>query len=107
MFKKALAIFILPFVFLLTPSDAGFANPAAQRPTSNAERPMLNSRQSQNGATGVLQKMIVESGTATMELDLNRLNAISVAPQKQEQMRFDLRSEEHTSELQSLTNLVC
>ena len=90
MFKKALAIFILPFVFLLTPSDAGFANPAAQRPTSNAERPMLNSRQSQNGATGVLQKMIVESGTATMELDLNRLNAISVAPQKQEQMRFDL-----------------
>ncbi len=90
MFKKALAIFILPFVFLLTPSDAGFANPAAQRPTSNAERPMLNSRQSQNGATGVLQKMIVESGTATMELDLNRLNGISVAPQKQEQMRFDL-----------------
>src|SRR5207244_7277783 len=53
-------------------------------------RPMLNSRQSQNGATGVIQKMIVESGTATMELDLNRLNAISVAPQKQEQMRFDL-----------------
>src|SRR5437660_8821087 len=51
---------------------------------------MLNSRQSQNGATGVLQKMIVESGTATMELDLNRLNAISVAPQKQEQVRFDL-----------------
>src|SRR5436305_9081364 len=90
MFKKALAIFILPFVFLLTPSDAGFANPAAQRPTSNAERPMLNSRQSQNGATGVLQMMIVESGTATMELDLNRLNAISVPPQKQEQMRFDL-----------------
>src|SRR5438309_4749956 len=90
MFKKALARFILPFVFLLTPSDAGFPNPAAQRPTSNAERPMLNSRQSQNGATGVLQKMIVESGTATMELDLNRLNAISVAPQKQEQMRFDL-----------------
>src|SRR5437867_6851213 len=90
MFKKALAIFILPFVFLLTPSDAGFANPAAQRPTSNAERPMLNSRQSQNGATGVLQKMIVGSGTATMELDLNRLHGISVAPQKQEQMRFDL-----------------
>src|SRR5207244_9814052 len=53
-------------------------------------RPMLNSRQSQNGATGVLQKMSVQSVTATMELDLNRLNASSVAPQKQEQMRFDL-----------------
>ena len=97
MFKKALAIFILPFVSLLTLSDAGLANPAAQRPTSNAERPTpinreqaLNSGQSQNGATGVLQRMIVESGTATMELDLNRLNGISVAPQKQEQMRFDL-----------------
>src|SRR5439155_23532742 len=97
MFKKALTIFILLFVFLLTPFDTGFANPAAQRPTSNAERPTpinreraLNSDQSQNWATGVLQKMIVESGTATMELDLNRLNGISVAPQKQEQMRFDL-----------------
>src|SRR5437868_4061056 len=39
MFKKALTIFILLFVFLLTPFDTGFANPAAQRPTSNAERP--------------------------------------------------------------------
>src|SRR5205807_5088716 len=90
MFKKALAIFILPFVFLLTPSDAGFANPAAQRPTSNAERPMLNSRQSQNGATGVLQKMIVESGTATMELDLNRLNGITSMAPKFEAWRFDV-----------------
>src|SRR6266513_2110813 len=97
MFKKALAIFILPFVFLLTPSDTGFANSAVQRPTSNAERPTpinreqaLDTGQSQNEATGTLQKMIVESGTATMELDLNRLNGISIATQKQEQMRFDL-----------------
>ncbi len=95
MFKKALAIFILPFVFLLTPSDTGFANSAVQRPTSNAERPTpinreqaLDTGQSQNEATGTLQKMIVESGTATMELDLNRLNGISIATQKQEQMRF-------------------
>jgi hypothetical protein len=80
MFNKALATFILPFVVLLTPSNTGFANPAAQRRTSNAQRPMFSSGQSQNGATGVLQKMIVESGTATMELDLNRLNGISSAP---------------------------
>ena len=81
MFKKALTTFILPFVVLLTPSDAGFANPAG------------HSGQSQNGATGVLQKMIGESGTVTMKLDLNRLNGISVAPQKQEQLRFDIAAD--------------
>ena len=97
MFKKALAIFILPFVSLLTPSDTGFASPAGQRPTSNAQRPTLinreqalNSGESQNGATGVLQKMIVESGTATMELDLNRLNGITSMAPKFEALRFDV-----------------
>src|SRR5437773_6845792 len=97
MFKKALAIFILPFVFLLIPSDTGFANPVAQRPTSNIQRPTpinreqaVNSGQSQNGATGVLQKMIVESGTATMELDLNRLNGITSMAPKFEALRFDV-----------------
>jgi hypothetical protein len=78
MFKKALTTFILPFVVLLTPSDAGFANPAG------------HSGQSQNGATGVLQKMIVESGTATMELDLNRLNGITSMAPKFEALRFDV-----------------
>jgi len=90
MFKKALTAFILPFVVLLSLSDAGFANPAAQRSTSNAQRPMLNSGQSQNGATGVLQKMIVESGTATMELDLNRLSGITSTTPKFEALRFDV-----------------
>ena len=90
MFKKALTAFILPFVVLLSLSDAGFANPAAQRSTSNAQRPTLNSGQSQNGATGVLQKMIVESGTATMELDLNRLSGITSTTPKFEALRFDV-----------------
>src|SRR5690349_22450754 len=93
MFKKALTTFILPFVVLLTPSDAGFANPAVQRSTPNAQRSTLNSGQSQNGATGVLQKMIVESGTATMELDLTRLNGINIAPQEQEQVGFDIAAD--------------
>ena len=83
MLKKALTTLILPFVVLLTPSDAGSANPVAQRPT-------LNSGQSQNAATGVLQKMIVESGTATMELDLNRLNGITSMAPKFEALRFDI-----------------
>ena len=81
MLKKALTAFILPFLFLLSSSDAGSANPVAQKQTI-PDNP--------NEATGILQKMIVESGTATMKLDLNRLNGISVAPQKQEQMRFDI-----------------
>src|SRR5436305_144708 len=100
MFKKALAIFILPFVFLLTPSDTGFANPVAQRSTFNVQRPTpinreraLNSGQSQNGTTGVLQKMIVESGTATMELDLNRLNGITSMAPKFEALRFDVTAD--------------
>ena len=84
MLKKALTAFILPFLFLLSPSDAGFANPGAQKQKS-PDNP--------NEATGILQKMIMETGTATMKLDLNRLNGISVAPQKQEQMRFDLAAE--------------
>jgi hypothetical protein len=74
MLKKTLIAFILPLVVLLSRFDPSSANPIAQRPTSNAQRPTLNSHQSQNGVTGVLQRMIVESGTATMELVLNRLN---------------------------------
>jgi hypothetical protein len=90
MVNKALNAFILPFVVLLSLSDAGFANPAAQRSTSNAQRPTPNSGQSQNGATGVLQKMIVESGTATMKLDLNRLSGITSRTPKFEALRFDV-----------------
>ncbi len=90
MLKKALTAFILPFVVLVSPCNASSANPVAQRSTSNASRPMPNSGQSQNGATGVLQKMIVESGTATMELDLNRLNGITSMPPKFEAWRFDV-----------------
>src|SRR6266478_362948 len=90
MFKKALTAFILPFVVLLSLSDAGFANPAAQRWTSNVQRPAPNSAQSQNGATGVLQKMIVESGTATMKLDFKRLNGITSMAPKFEAWRFDV-----------------
>ena len=81
MLKKALTAFILPFLFLLSSSDAGSANPVAQ---------MQKIPDNPNETTGILQKMIAETGTATMKLDLNRLNGISVAPQKQEEMRFDI-----------------
>ncbi len=38
--------------------------------------------------SGTLQKMIVESGSVTMDLDLNRLNGISSAPQKPVTLQF-------------------
>ena len=84
MLKKALTAFILPFLFLLSSSDAGSANPVAQ---------MQRSPDNPNETTGILQKMIAETGTATMKLDLNRLNGISVAPQKQEEMRFNIAAD--------------
>ena len=78
MLEKALTAFILPLLFLLGPSEAKSANPLAQK------------NPDQHEATGLLQKMIVESGTATMEVDFNRLNGISTAPQKLEEVRFDI-----------------
>ena len=89
MLNKSLTAFILPFV-LLSPCNASSANPVAQHSTSNAPARCFDSGQSQNGATGVLQKMIVESGTATMELNLNRLNGITSMAQKFEALRFDV-----------------
>ena len=90
MFKKALTAFILPFLFLLSSPNSGSANPIAEK-QKIPENP--------NEATGILQKMIVENGTATMKLDLNRLNGISVAPQKQEELRFDIAADSFFSVL--------
>jgi hypothetical protein len=72
MFKKALtAAFVFPFILVGT-FDAGSASPAA----SKHQTP-----DNQNEASGILQKMIVESGTVVMALDLNRLNGMtSMAP---------------------------
>jgi hypothetical protein len=90
MFKKALTAFILPFLFLLSSPNSGSANPIAEK-QKIPENP--------NEATGILQKMIVENGAATMKLDINRLNGISVAPQKQEELRFDIAADSFFSVL--------
>src|SRR5262245_60003624 len=81
MLKKALTVFSLPFLFFVSSSDSGSANPLAEKQQIPGNP---------NEATGLLQKMIVESGAATMKLDLNRLSGISIAPQEQEQLRFDI-----------------
>ena len=74
MLKRALTAFIFPLFLFFGNSSVSSAAPPIQK-TSDAP-------------TGTLQKMIVESGTATMELDLNRLNGISTATRKRQQLRF-------------------
>ena len=57
MSKKTLTALTLTLLLLFGPSNTGSANPIA---------PKQKSSNSQNEATGTLQKMIVESGTVTM-----------------------------------------
>jgi hypothetical protein len=45
-------------------------------------------QKSLDAPSGTLQKMIVESGSVTMDLDLNRFNGISSAPQKAVTLQF-------------------
>src|SRR6266536_4311543 len=59
MLKSKLIRFALPLLLLFCPPKAGSKQKGAD---------------SQDGATGTLQKMIVESGSITMDVDLNRLN---------------------------------
>ena len=83
MLKKTLISFALPVILLLS-SESG--NQAAQSATATATKAQLkqNTPEGQpgrrgldEGGTGTLQKMIVESGSVTMELDLNGLNGSS------------------------------
>jgi hypothetical protein len=64
MSKLTLTSFMLP-LFLL------FASPQATAPKAFAATKKTSDMQGQNGT---LQKMIVENGSVTMDLDLNRLN---------------------------------
>src|SRR6266478_6142727 len=63
MLKKTLTVFILCLLSLL---GSGWENYAAQPSQKMAD-----------AATGTLQKMIVESGSVTLDLDLNGLNGSS------------------------------
>jgi hypothetical protein len=69
MLKSKLIRFALPLLLLFCPPKAGSENSVAG---SKQKRP-----DSQNGATGTLQKMIVENGSVTMGLDLNGFNGSS------------------------------
>jgi hypothetical protein len=77
MLNKVLTPFFLALLFLLNLEGSG--NPITQKTSDN-----------QNQVTGILQKLIVENGTVTMDLDLNRLSGIRGAPQEVREMRFDV-----------------
>ncbi len=74
MSKITLTGFMLLLLLLLGNSSGNYAAQSKQK-TSGAP-------------TGTLQKMIVENGSVTMDLDLSRLNGISFAPQKAVKLQF-------------------
>ena len=86
MSKLTLTVFTLPLVLLLTSSDAGPRNPATKNSPNNQLQPARRSLD--EGGSGTLQKMIVENGSVTMDLDLNRLNGISFALAKPATLQF-------------------
>jgi len=74
MLRITLTAFMLPLLLLFRPADA---------PSQNAATNENPDSLSENGS-GTLQKMIVASGNATMEMDLNRLNGASSRTEKLE-----------------------
>jgi len=92
MLKKPLTVFALSFFFLFSPARAHSADPVAQD-----QKAADNQRQ----PTGILQKMIVESGIVTVQLDLNRLNGIPSTSSKLETCRFDVGADSFFSILVS------
>src|SRR6266480_2686410 len=76
MLKLTLTGFMLLSLLLLGNSSGNYAAQPKQK-TSDAP-------------TGTLQRMIVENGSVTMALDLNRLNGISFAPARPAALQFSV-----------------
>src|SRR5207237_10113429 len=76
MFKIISRYFMLPLLLLFSNSSG---NSATQVQNKSPEQP-----------TGTLEKMIVASGSAAMDLDLNRLNGVGSAT-KLDTLRFEVR----------------
>ena len=92
MLKKILIALTLSLLVLVA---IGIAMPlwgvSAQAASRTARSPQQASSAADTAApTGTLQKMIVENGSATMDLDLNRLNGINSSAQNLQQARFAL-----------------
>jgi len=80
MSKTTLTGFILLLLLLFTSFEARSRNPAIKNSPGNQ-------LQSQVGS-GTLQKMIVQNGSVTMDLDLNRLNGIGAGSQNAVTLQF-------------------
>jgi len=76
MLKIILTAFTLPLLLLFAPADMQSGNSAPNKSPAN------------QGQSGTLQKMIVASGTVTMDIDLNRINGISSTTGKLETLHF-------------------
>jgi hypothetical protein len=78
MLKIALTALMLPLLLLFGSRDGGSSNAANAAKTSLA-------RQSESGT---LQKMIVASGSVSMNIDLNRINGVNSTTRKLETLYF-------------------
>ena len=92
MLKKTLFTVTLSLVSLLV---IGVATPlwrvSAQPSSRTAHSPQRASSAVAAGQpTGTLQKMIVENGSVTMDLDLNLLNGINSSAQSLQQAHFEI-----------------
>ena len=73
--KMMLTGLMLTLLLLFGPPEAGSSD-------------LGNGKNPPNAGSGTLQKMIVKSGSATMDIDLNRLNGINSTTEKVETLRF-------------------
>ena len=78
MLKIALTAFMLPLLLLFGLRDGGSSNAPNAAKTSLAEQ----------GESGTLQKMIVASGSVSMDIDLNRINGVNSTTRKSETLHF-------------------
>src|SRR6266545_2696480 len=92
MLKKILIALTLSLLVLVAISIAmPLWGVSAQAASQTARSPQRASSAAATAApTGTLQKMIVENGSVTMDLDLNRLSGINSAAQSLQQARFAL-----------------
>jgi hypothetical protein len=73
MLRTIFAVFVLPLVLLFGTLGTGWGD-SQKTPDSKSQ-------------SGTLQKMIVENGTLTMDLDVDRLNADGSLAAKVQQLR--------------------
>src|SRR5438874_7633283 len=87
MLKKTLIILTLPLLSVLAISAGNYTVRSASH-TAGQIRGGEAGQKTTAAPTGTLQKMIIENGSVTMDLDLNRLNGISSSTQNLQQARF-------------------